>query len=114
MALKPLFPDLTYEDPTPKGAASFAIKDLYVPSVKAIIEAKFIYDRAGVKKVETEINDDILKYTAHPGCERLVFYVYDVGPFVADRPNFERHLSKPLGELIHKGRSVEVLTLVRP
>lgn len=112
--LKPLFPELSFEDPSPKGAASYPIKDFYFPSIKLVLEVKYIGSRDDVKKVEKQLTDDIWKYSANPDCEELIFFVFDQHLFIADRQNFSKKMSRKKGEFLNLGRQISIETIVKP
>lgn len=112
--LKPLFPELTFEDPSPKGAASYPIKDFYFPSIKLILEAKFVGSRDDVKKVEKQLADDIWKYSANPDCEELIFFIFDRNFLIADRQNFSKKMSRESGEFSNLGRQINIKTIIKP
>lgn len=112
--LKPVFPELAFEDPSPKSAASYAIKDLYFPSMKLVLEAKYIGSRNDVKAVEKQLADDIWKYSGHPDCEDLLFFIYDPHPYIADRRNFAARMSRESGEFMNLGRQIRIQTVIKP
>lgn len=114
LMLKPVFPELTFEDPSPKSAASYAIKDLYFPSMKLVLEVKYIGTRSDVRAVEKQLADDIWKYTAHPDCEDLIFFIYDSNTKISDRHNFVHNMSRKPGEFVNKGRSIRIQTIIKP
>ena len=114
LMLKPVFPELTFEDPSPKSAASYAIKDFYFPSMKLVLEAKYVGSRDEVRAVEKQLADDIWKYSAHPDCEYLIFFIYDPYPHIADRRNFVTRMSRKQGEFSNLGRQVQIHTVIRP
>ena len=114
LMLKPVFPELTFEDPSPKSAASYAIKDFYFPSTKLVLEAKYVRSRDDVRAVEKQLADDIWKYSAYPDCEYLIFFIYDPYPYIADRRNFVARMSRRQGEFLNLGRQVQIHTIIKP
>ncbi len=112
--LKPVFPDLTFEDPSAKSAASYAIKDLYIPSLKLVLEAKYIGSRGDVKLIEKQLADDIWKYSSNLDCEELIFFIYDPLLCISDRRNFIKKMSRSVGEFINNGRQILIKTKVCP
>jgi hypothetical protein len=114
LMLKPVFPELSFEDPSPKSTASYAIKDFSFPSMKLVLEAKYIGERSDVKAVEKQLADDIWKYSTHSDCEDLVFFIYDPNLYIADRRNFAAKMSRKRGEYIHQGRPVRIQTIIKP
>lgn len=113
-SLKPLFGDLVYEQPTEKGSATYSIGDFHVPSLKLILEAKYVGRQADVKARAAEIAEDIWKYATQTICECIVFFVYDPGFLIPDRKNFARMSSATTGDFKAKGREVEIVTVVKP
>ena len=114
ISLKPMFPDMVYEEPTKKGPAGYSVGDFSVPSLKLILEIKFIAARQDVKTKADEISEDIWKYTTQTDCERVVFFVYDPCLLIPDRANYTRSLSAIPGDFRSKGREVDIITLVHP
>jgi hypothetical protein len=114
LSLKPIFPELVYEQPTEKGAAGYSIGDFQVPSLKLILEAKYVAKKADVKMRAHEIQQDIWQYTSQTDCERIVFFVYDPLLLIPDRPNYSTSLSAKSGEYISSGRAVEIRTVIKP
>ena len=113
-SLKPLFPELVYEQPTEKGSAGYSVGDFSIPSLKLILEAKFVGEKAHVKARAGEISEDIWKYISQTDCERVVFFVYDPNLLISDRVNFARMSSVTGGGLKLKGREIEIITVVKP
>jgi len=114
LALKPGFPDLIYEEPTKKGAASFSIGDFSIPCLGLILEAKYIAVKADVKAKQNEICEDIWKYSTQTECRRVIFFVYDPHLLIPDRANYARALSRKADEFIADGRQVEIQTVISP
>lgn len=113
-SLKPLFSDLVYEQPTEKGSAGYSVGDFSIPSLKLILEAKFVGEKAHVKARADEIHEDIWKYATQTDCESIVFFVYDPKLLIPDRVNYARLSSATGGEFKAKGREVEIVTVVKP
>jgi hypothetical protein len=114
VSVKPIFPDMVYEEPTRKGAAGYSVGDFCIPSLKLILEIKFVGGREDVKAKADEISEDIWKYTTQTDCERVVFFVYDPHLSIPDRANYARSLSTISGDFRSKGREVDVTTVIRP
>ena len=76
--LKPIVPDLQYEDPQPKnpGALSHTRVDLISKGEKIFIEAKYADSKHGAKKIEAEISEDIVKYGKSGAFKYLIFFIY--------------------------------------
>lgn len=114
VSVKPAFPDMVYEEPTKKGAAGYSVGDFSIPSLKLILEIKFVGRKEDVKKKADEIAEDIWKYTTQTDCERVMFLVYDPHLLIPDRVNYARSLSTTPGDFKAKGRNVDIITLIRP
>ena len=114
LTLKPHFPDLEYESPTRKSAASYAICDFALPSLSMLLEAKFIAATKDVKRVADEISEDIWKYSTTTDYGTFVFFVYDPDILIPDREKFIEGLSSPDGEYQARGRAVTIHTLIVP
>lgn len=109
--LKPLLPDLVYEEPTRKGAAGYNIGDFSLMAAKLILEVKYVKASADVRAKANEIAQDILQYSAQTDCKTIVFFVYDPHQLIPDRPNFIQQSS---GEFAWQGRQVIVYTVIKP
>jgi hypothetical protein len=114
LTIKPSVPDLEYEVPTEKNAAGYSIADFTIPSLKMMIEAKYIEARADVKRVAGEIAEDIWKYTQTGTLGHLVFLVYDPNLMIADRVKFVGASTAAAGTYAVRGRHVEIETIVVP
>ena len=56
-----------------------------IPSLRTIVEAKFIRDKAHGKSVSVELHDDIEMYRRHPSCDHLIFFIYDADSLIPDQ-----------------------------
>ncbi|MEK7625520.1 MAG: hypothetical protein AAB467_04195 [Patescibacteria group bacterium] len=112
--LKPSFPTLTFEDPGAKAAASFAIKDLYFPLSKTVLEAKYVYESKDVKSVEKQLHDDIMKYSANLDCEAIIFFIFDPNFSLSDRRTFVQKMTQTKGQFMRDGREITITTIIRP
>jgi hypothetical protein len=114
LTLKSHFPDLVYEEPTRKGAAGYSVGDFCVPSLKLILEAKYIASAQDAKAKADEIAEDIWKYTTQTDCQRIVFFIYDPHLSIADRANYTKALSAHEGEFVSRGRPIEIHVVIKP
>lgn len=114
VSLKPLFPDLVYEQPTEKGSAGYSIGDFSLPSLHLVLEAKYVAVKADVKTKADEIAEDIWKYGTQTECETIVFFVYDPKILIPDRASFARMSSATAKEFRIRGRQVEIVTIIKP
>jgi len=51
--------------------------DFGIPSLKLLIEVKFIRDQTEFKKIENEIKIDAIDYLKHPNYNKLIVFIYD-------------------------------------
>jgi hypothetical protein len=91
--LRPTFPDVRYEDWTPRVAGRSRRIDLVVPDLNVVIELKFVRDRRHGRSVVDELHIDIETYHSHPNCGRLLAFIFDPGNFIVDPGLLERELS---------------------
>ncbi len=85
LMLRPWLRDLVPENPTDRVASRYTIKDLLIPSLRTVIEAKFVRDKAHGKAVSAELHDDIEMYRRHPACSHLIFFIYDPDSLIPDQ-----------------------------
>jgi hypothetical protein len=84
LMLRPWMTDLVYESPTEKVANRFVIRDFLAKSARTVIEAKFVRDETHGRQISKELHDDIEMYRRHPGCDHLVFFIYDANSLIPD------------------------------
>jgi REase_DpnII-MboI len=114
LSLKPIFPELVYEQPTKKGSAGYSIGDFHIPTLNLIVEAKYVNKPSDVKARADEIAEDIWKYTSQTDCERIIFFIYDPKILIPDRPNYAKSLSAKPGEYKKAGRDIAIWTVIKP
>ncbi|MCH7883214.1 hypothetical protein IIA95_02260 [Patescibacteria group bacterium] len=112
--LKSSFPSLIFEDPDSKGAASYAIKDLYFPMSKIVLEAKYVSHSKEVKSIEKQLHDDIMKYSGSKRCNTIIFFVYDPNFSISDRRLFVDRMSQEKGKFMRDGRQITITTIIKP
>lgn len=79
LMLRPLFPDLIYEDPLPKSGTRSTRIDFGIRSLRLGIEVKYVRQATDFGKVQQEIESDSVGYFAsHCLYDRFVVFVYDV------------------------------------
>ena len=93
LMLRPWVMDIRPESPTGKVANRYSIKDFLLPSLRTVIEAKYIRDKAHGKSISQEINDDIETYRYHHQCDNLIFFIYDPDALIPDRLQLEKHVT---------------------
>ena len=82
--------------------------------MKLVLEAKYVGARNEVKAIEKQLADDIWKYSSHPDCEDLIFFIYDPHLCIADRRNFIATMSRKRGEFSNLGKQVRIQTIIEP
>lgn len=85
LMLRPWLRDLVHENPTDRTASRYVIKDLLVPSLRTVIEAKYVRDKSHGRSISAELHDDIEMYRRHPQCSHLVFFIYDPDSLIPDQ-----------------------------
>ena len=111
LSLKPVIPELVYEEPTRKGAAGYSIGDFSLLSMNLILEVKYVRTSSDVKMKAGEIAQDIWQYSSQSDCQVIIFFVYDPYILIPDRPNF---ISMSSGQFVSRGREVTLYTLIKP
>ena len=78
LMLRPLFPDLIYEDPLPKSGVRSTRLDFGIRSLRLGIEVKYIRQAGDFGKIQQEIESDSVGYFAnHSLYDQFVVFVYD-------------------------------------
>jgi hypothetical protein len=90
--LKPILPDLTYEDPVSKKGGRAGRVDLKSKQLRLIIEIKYCYEG---KTNSAKISEDLMKGVElyGPDCDNLRFFIYDPSASLHDAENLARDLS---------------------
>jgi hypothetical protein len=91
--LRSAFDDAQREVWTPKQAGSAKRIDMVIPSADALIETKFVRDKAHGKQVANELRVDFESYHGHEHCRNLIAVCLDPGRHIIDPAQFERDLS---------------------
>lgn len=95
LMVKPLFPDLVYEDPLPKSGIRSTRPDFGIRSLRLAIEAKYIYKATDFGKVQADIESDSVSYFANHGLyDRFVVFVYDASRTVERHQTFRSGIEK--------------------
>ena len=78
LMLRPLFPDLIYEDPLPKSGTRSTRLDFGTRSLRLGIEVKYVRQATDFGKIQQEIESDSVGYFSnHSLYDRFVVFVYD-------------------------------------
>jgi len=108
--LKPYFSDLVPEQPNSGETRQYSIQDFRSKSLKLIIEAKRIRDKAHGKSIKKEINDDIGNYKNDSDCENLLIVIYDPDKHIESPSGLERHSD---GIHKHGEKMLNVKTIIK-
>jgi hypothetical protein len=111
LMLRPWIADIIPESPSNKIANRYSIKDFLIPSLKTVIEVKFIRDASHGKNVVQEINDDIETYRYHALCDHLIFFIYDSEVLIPDRLQLEKHIN---GKRNYTEKTLQCYSIIRP
>ena len=112
VALKPSFPDLEREEPTPKDLGSNKRIDLVSASHKIVIELKIVRDKEHAHDVFDEIKIDVQSYHTHPACKELIFFIYDPSKLIQSSRQREREFTGPME--VRPGKLLNVTLRIRP
>lgn len=88
-AVKPLYPDARAEVTEDTGFAAVR-SDIWISSIRAVIEAKCTRNKMTEKKLIEEIEADIVHYDA----DYIFFYIYDKYKIVKNKQAFETTFNK--------------------
>ncbi|GAA1575787.1 hypothetical protein GCM10009827_117100 [Dactylosporangium maewongense] len=78
LILRSVFDDLIDEDTLPRFGHGSTRADFAIPSLKVLIEAKYVHNRSEFKKVEHEVMVDSIAYLKRTDLYReLVVFIYD-------------------------------------
>jgi hypothetical protein len=111
LMLRPWLRDLVHENPTDRTANRYVIKDLLVPSLRTVIEVKYVRDKAHGKSISSELHDDIEMYRRHPLCSYLVFFIYDPDSLIGDQRKLVDAIQE---ERTYSGKPLHCHVIVKP
>ncbi|MEE9282563.1 MAG: hypothetical protein V3U49_00615 [Nitrososphaerales archaeon] len=77
LILRTAFDDVVDEEPTAKLGHGYSLVDFRIPSLKLLIEAKFLRARGDFKKIENEIKIDSINYMKGIDCKEMIAFIYD-------------------------------------
>jgi hypothetical protein len=97
--LRGLFDDVRPEEYTPSYGGGSSRMDFLLKSEKIVIEAKFASASLRDKQVGDQLLIDIGRYQVHPGCRKLLCFIYDPSGFLKNPAGLEADLSKAHGTL---------------
>lgn len=92
--LRLFFEDVRKEEWTPSYAGKASRMDFLLPQEEIVVETKKTRPGLTAKELGSQLIEDIARYKAHPGCKRLVCFVYDPEGRVANPRGIEEDLSR--------------------
>lgn len=87
-----LFEEVEGEDPTPKMAGGSSRLDFLLRHERIAVETKMAGKNLTVKKLRSDLADDILYFRAHPDAGSLFIFIYDPTRKITNATGFERDL----------------------
>jgi REase_DpnII-MboI len=102
--LRIFFDDVRPEEVTPSYAGKSARMDFLLPVERTVLEVKKTRAALGKAEVGSQLIEDIARYKQHPGCKRLICFVYDPENRIQNPRGLEGDLSK-----MHDGLDVKVI-----
>lgn len=95
LMLKPFFDDLVDEQFLPKLGHSSYKPDFALPSLRILLEVKFVKKRGDFKKIEKEIMEDSVGYlTKTKDYDKIIVFIYDNSCSVQEHDETRRDLIK--------------------
>ena len=89
--LRPSFPDLVDEDYLPKFGAKNYKPDFGIPSLRLLIEAKYVSASKSIGDIQDELQADIVGYRESTSeYEAILFFIYDTRGEVAAHTELHR------------------------
>ena len=92
--LRSVFDDVSDEEPFPKIGHKYSLVDFKIPSLKLLVEAKFIKDHNEFLKVENDIKIDIVEYLTTNPNDMIIVFIYDNSASVEEHQTTIRALEK--------------------
>lgn len=77
MMLASYYMDIVYEDPSGKRAEKSPKVDFIIPSIKTLVEVKYVDKKSGWKRIKEELDADITQYEQGWPDFYKVFTIYD-------------------------------------
>ncbi len=71
------FDNVLAEESTPSYLEHSSKIDFLLPDLQIGVEAKLASAKLGLGEIGKQLNDDIIRYRAHPDCKTLVCLIYD-------------------------------------
>jgi hypothetical protein len=87
-----LFEEVEDEDPTPKMAGASSRLDFLLRRERIAVETKMIGANLTIKRLRSDLAEDILYFRAHPDAGSLFIFVFDPIRKITNATGFERDL----------------------
>lgn len=95
LILRSYFEDLVDEDVLPKFGHKYHITDFAIPSLRLLIEVKYLYRRTDFKKIEQEIMVDSVAYLSKTqDYDKILVFIYDESSSVQEHGTTKNDLMK--------------------
>lgn len=89
--LRPYFADLIDEETLPKLGHSSYRPDFAIPSLRSLVEVKFVRNRADFKRIEKEIIQDSVGYlTSTSDYNKIIVFIYDHSSSIQEHAETKR------------------------
>lgn len=92
--LRLIVKDIRAEDPVPSNAGASSRIDFLLYNEKIGIEVKMPRQGLKDKDLGEELLVDIARYSGHPNCSHLIFFVYDPGSFIKNPQALREYISR--------------------
>jgi len=94
LILRSVFEDTQYEEPTDKFGHGWSVVDLKIPSLRLLIEVKFVRQSSDFSKIEDEIKIDSIDYVKSTDYKKIVVFIYDNSSSVQDHETTKNAMKK--------------------
>lgn len=87
-----LFEEVEDEDPTPKMAGASSRLDFLLRRERIAVETKMVGENLTIRRLRSDLAEDILYFRAHPDAGSLFIFVFDPARKITNAAGFERDL----------------------
>ena len=99
LILRSVCDEVIDEEPTGKIGHGHLLIDFWIPSIKTIVEAKFVRSKSDFKEIENDIKIDSSDYLQNPDYTGIVVFVYDSANSVGEHELTKQGMRKIKGVL---------------
>lgn len=96
------------EDSVPNSMGATSRVDFFIKDISTVIEVKMTRKTLKNNELGKQLNDDIMKYPNHYGCDRIYFFVYDPKHLIENPEKFEADFTN------NKNVNIDIKTIVVP